>query len=202
MKILSSVIVLGVSLCASLCCSEPEDNFPETLNIENNSIISIENNQTEFPLNSTIYINTIIENQQTLVNGNTIVLSNFDYGEINQSHYNSALSLYKITDFGTIVKIPLLPENIEILEGDIILNNDEGSQDISFLSYYNGMQYKSKIGIQLQEAGNYFIASSQLHNNDKYCYLNGGDFNINYIQIKSKIIESNLEGKYLFTVTP
>ncbi|WP_452222033.1 hypothetical protein [Lacinutrix salivirga] len=200
MKILSSVVVLGVSLCAGLCCREPNDDYPETLRIENNTIISIEDNLTTFSLNETVVIETSIDIEQTTVNNAPIILLDYDYGEINQSHYSTSLSLYKVTDFGTTVKIPLLIENIEVIEGDVILNNDNGTQDITILSQFNGTEYRSKIGFKLLETGSYFIGASYNYSNTGYCYLNGGDYNISYIEIKSKIIGSNDDGNYQFIV--
>lgn len=196
MKITSVIVLLSVSLCASLCCSEDDDYITPRLNIDNDTIITVQNNQNTFTVNDYLYINTTIFNSQVTNNGSNVQLSNYDYGEVNQSFYHSNLALYKRTNFGTVVKIPLLPEHISIITGDAILENDSR---ITLRSYFDGAQYRSAFGIQLLEAGNYFIADA--YSNSEQVLFNGGDYNLSYVTIASKIVNSNTNGEYEFTVT-
>jgi len=180
MKLTSVIILIGVSL-------------------SNDTIITIDNNQNAFSVNDFIFIDTTIFNDQISETGEIIQLSDYDYGEINQSFYISHLSLYKLTDFGTVVKIPLLEEHINVIDGEVTLGAHTDGTTITVKSFFDGSQYRSKIGIQLLEAGNYYITDA--FNNSGNVIITGGDYNLSYIRINSKIVNANNEGEYEFTVT-
>jgi len=198
MKAISIIYLMSVSLCASLCCPEEDDYFPATITIENDSLISIENNQIVYNVDDSIYIRTEIANQQETIEGSQVILSDYDYAEVNQSRMTLSMSLYKLTAFNTVVKIPLLEEHIEIIEGDVYFNGNQEISDINILSIYNGEDYKSMIGIKLLEAGTYYIGAS--YGNNEFVCIEGGDYNTSWISIKSKIVNANQEGFFEFTV--
>jgi len=195
MKITSAVIMLSISLCASLCCSGEDDYYAPTIDITNDTIITVENNQNTFAIDDFIVIDATIFDNQVTESGAIVELSNYDYGEINQSFYQHDLALYKYTNFGTVVKIPLLIEHLNVINGEIIINNTT----ISIRSFFDGAQYRSTFGIQLLEAGEYFIADA--HNDLNSVEINGGDSNLGFVKIRSKIVNSNTDGRYEFTVT-
>ena len=199
MKLLTAFTLFTVSLCAGLCCT-PEDEYNnESFIIRNDSIISIQDNQSNFNIGDYIYIETTIDNQQQTVDDESIMLSDYDYGEVNQSGFRNNLSLYKITEYNTTVQIPLLNEHITAIEGDYYLDENYNSTTIHFENYFDGNQYKSIIGIKLLESGTFYLANSYEYG-DTFVYIDGGTYENGYIQIKSKIVDSNEEGQYYFTV--
>jgi len=195
MKAISIIYLMSISLCASLCCPEEDDYFPVTITIENDFLIAIQNDQTEYALGDFIFIETIVDNQQQDTSDNPITLSDYDYAEIDQSRLEFGMSLYKLTGFDTLVKIPLLEEHLNIIEGTTELSQD----NIGFYGVYNGVNYVNKTGIKLLEAGTYFIGASY-SNNTNVVTLWGGDYNTSWISIKSKIVNANEDGFFEFTV--
>lgn len=81
MKPLSFSVMLVFSLCSVLCSTE-EDTPSEQFFIENNNLIRIVNNTDTFNLNDVITIETVIDNNQTTVNNEDILLSNLFYDDI------------------------------------------------------------------------------------------------------------------------
>ena len=73
--------MLVFSLCSVLCSTE-EDTPSEQFFIENNNLIRIVNNTDTFNLNDVITIETVIDNNQTTVNNEDILLSNLFYDDI------------------------------------------------------------------------------------------------------------------------
>ena len=115
MKPLSLLIMVVISLCASLCCPEEDDIFTNTEFVTNNGLIAVGNDESSFNVDDIIFIETSIENNQTTTNGNDINLSDLTYSEIGQSRAFMNLVLYKETGFGSIVEIPLNQNSIEII---------------------------------------------------------------------------------------
>lgn len=198
MKLFSLFFAITISLCASLCCPEEDDYIDTTFFIDNDEIITIDNNQNEFNVGEYIYIETNITNEQITEDNEVIILSNYDYAEVGQSQYSYSLSLNKQTEYGTSVKIPITFEYIQIVEGNTDINENYFSSDIRIDSYFDGENYKSLIGIKLLEAGNYFISGS--YNNIESIYVNGGVYDKKLVVIRSKIVDSNENGLYEFTV--
>lgn len=198
MKPFSLILMLLFSLCASLCCPDEEDFNAITQYVNNDEIISIENNLTLFNVGDIIFIETEINNQQVTTDGLDILLSDCTYSEIGQSQAFYQLKLYKETAFNTVVEIPLNSESIEIIEGDVRLNNTL----IEVISLYDGNNFKSKFGIRLLESGTFYISGPRLlfNDNDGKTNLQIGVFERGYVDICSKIINSDTEGKYVFTV--
>ena len=196
MKLFSLLFAITISLCASICCPPEDDYMDTTFYIDNDEIININNN--EFDVGDYIYIETNIANEQITESNEVIMLSNYDYAEVGQSQYSYSLSLYKQTEYGTSVKIPITFEYIDIVEGNTDINEDYYSSDIRIDSYFDGENYKSLIGIKLLEAGNYFISGS--YNNIDSIYVNGGVYDKKLVVIRSKIVNSNENGLYEFTV--
>lgn len=195
MKIFSVLALTTMSLCAGLCCPEEDDNDYQSFEVQNDSIISIENDETVFQLNDTIFINTLIKNSQTTVDNETIVLSDFlDLDADPYLYYN--LILYKETSFGTLAKIAITNSNIIILDG---LADNTYDELIEIKNMYNSVNFSSKFGIKLLETGTYYLGPPNLDYTE-HIYINGSSGYNNYITILSKIINSNENGTYKFIV--
>ena len=197
MKIISVITLVTISLCAGLCCTEPEDYDYNLTSIENDNIIQIENNQNVFNVDDTIYIETLIENQQTTTDNQDILLSDLIDVQNTNNFLYYYLSLYKETSYGTLSKIELTPENIDIIDGNATIEN----QEIFIQNLYNGTAFKNKIGIKLLETGTFYLTGVS------YNYNNSGLVNIRSISnqggdilISTSIINSNENSAYQFTV--
>ncbi|GGI57449.1 hypothetical protein GCM10011444_17580 [Winogradskyella haliclonae] len=189
--------MVGFSLCASLCCPE-EDSISQTLFVENDNLISVDNNQTSFNVGDSVFIETIIEDNQVTIENTNINLSDFTYAEIAESRAFHQLILYKETAFQSVVEIPLNENSINITEGDVRLNN----QLIEVISIYDGNSFRSKFSIQLLESGVYYLAGPELlfNNSNGETTVNLGVYERGYVNITSRIVNSDEQGKYIFTV--
>jgi hypothetical protein len=196
MKLVSEVILITISLCAGLCCPNENEDEYKYINIENNSIISIENNTDTFNLNDKINIITIINNEQITQDNVNVFLT--DYMNVNENpklYYS--LILFKETNFNTLSKIPIKNENIMTTEGLVTVNEEW----IQIENTFNGKDFTSKFSIELLESGTFYIAQSNFGNtNDGKVYINGGGFNKGYITITSNILNSGTNNAYKFTV--
>ncbi|WP_299116778.1 hypothetical protein [uncultured Winogradskyella sp.] len=197
MKAFSFTLMVGFSLCASLCCPE-EDITNQTLRVENNNLISVDSNQTSFNIGDSIFIETIIQDNQTTIEDVDINLSDFTYAEIDESRAFHQLVLYKETAFESVVEIPLNENSINTTEGEVRLNN----QLIEVISFYNGNSFRSKFNIQLLESGVYYLAGPQFlfNNSNGETTVNLGVYERGYVNITSRIVNSDEQGKYVFTV--
>ncbi|SHH61796.1 hypothetical protein [Winogradskyella jejuensis] len=198
MKALSFSVMVGISLCASLCCPEEDDYLDQTLFVQNDTIISVENNQTTYDVGDTIVIETVIENDQLTIDNLNITLSDFTYAEIGESRAFHQLALYKETAFESVVQIPLNESSIEVNSGDVRLNN----QLIEVISLYDGNTFRSKFSIRLLESGTFYLAGPRLlfNNSGGETTINVGVYEKGFVDITSKIINSDEDGKFVFTV--
>ncbi|MFI1771383.1 hypothetical protein [Thalassobellus citreus] len=191
MKLLSFLTMLTISLCGGLCCP-PEDDYT-TINIENNNIVKIENNQDTFNLGEKIYITTIIKNQQTSVDNQTLLLTDYLDTTNNEAYIYNSFTLYKETNFNTLSIIPINNDVLEIITGNATVNNEY----IQVESPYNSNTFTSKFSITLLESGTFYLSGNG-YNNAVYFDVNTNGKE--YISISSEIINSNDNNYYKFTV--
>ena len=188
-------------LCASVCC--PEDNdFANQISIENNTIISIENNANTFNIDDTIYIERIIENSQITTNGQNVLLSDYFYLDLPETVLlRYSINLSKDSGFGNRTSIPIDNEFIEILEGNVISDTSQSFPNLEVNSFYNGTHFRSKFGIQLKERGTFYLSSvSALDSRNNSIIISGGEYNKGFIDISTKIVNADADGFYKFVV--
>ncbi|WP_396601245.1 hypothetical protein [Algibacter sp. R77976] len=195
MKIFSTLILITISLCAGLCCPEEDDYNYEYFEVLNDTIISIENDETVFQLNDTIFINTLIKNSQTTVDNETIILSDLLDLDADPILYNN-LILYKETSFGTLAKIAVTNSNIIILDG---LADNTYDELIEVKNMYNSVNFSSKFGIKLLETGTYYLGTPNLDYSERVNITGSSGYD-RQINIQSKIIDSDENGAYKFIV--
>ncbi|WP_034058483.1 hypothetical protein [Lacinutrix jangbogonensis] len=105
--------------------------------------------------------------------------------------------MYKLTNFGTITRIPLTESNIQNIEGQTIIENDL----INVRSLYNGSSFANKFSITLLEPGTFYLSGNRFNSHDDgKLTIDGGVFEFGYIRINSTIINANANGGYEFTV--
>ena len=179
-------------------CVPPEEIFHEAYSIENNAIISIENNQNTFHIDDTIIIETVIENSQTTTNNQSINLTDSFYADTPESIrlYNT-LYLFKESNFGRPVSVHIKNEYLEVMDGEAETNANPG---INIVNIYNGTVFKSKFGIQLKEKGTYYLSGSYIIKQKSYTQFTGGVYQLGTIEINSTIINADATGLYKFTV--
>lgn len=191
--------MLVFSLCSVLCSTE-EDTPSEQFFIENNNLIRIVNNTDTFNLNDVITIETVIDNNQTTVNNEDILLSNLFYDDILYTSFlQHNLVLYKETGFGTLSPITVTLDDIENIEGLTEVNGNF----MQIRSYYdsNTNTFISEFSITLKESGTFFISDNRFGLNDyRGIFITGGVLELGFAQIKSAIQNANEDGGYRFTV--
>lgn len=199
MKPLSFSVMLVFSLCSALCSTE-EDTPSEQFFIENNNLIRIVNNTDTFNLNDVITIETVIDNNQTTVNNEDILLSNLFYDDILYTSFlQHNLVLYKETGFRTLSPITVTLDDIENIEGLTEVNGNF----MQIRSYYdsNTNTFISEFSITLKESGTFFISDNRFGLNDyRGIFITGGVLELGFAQIKSAIQNANEDGGYRFTV--
>ena len=199
MKPLSFSVMLVFSLYSALCSTE-EDTPSEQFFIENNNLIRIVNNTDTFNLNDVITIETVIDNNQTTVNNEDILLSNLFYDDILYTSFlQHNLVLYKETGFRTLSPITVTLDDIENIEGLTEVNGNF----MQIRSYYdsNTNTFISEFSITLKESGTFFISDNRFGLNDyRGIFITGGVLELGFAQIKSAIQNANEDGGYRFTV--
>ena len=194
------ILPLNLLLCAGFCCNEDED-FTNHISIENNSIVSIENNANTFTIDDTIYIEAVIENVQITTDNQNVILSDYFYLDLPETVVlGHNLNLFKDSGFGSKIAIPIDEEFIEIIEGNVITDTDSNFPNLAITSVFNGTHFKSKFGIQLKEIGTFYLSKSQIGNNTIPLVIFGGDYNKGLIEINTKIVNSDPDGFYKFIV--
>ncbi|MDG1730430.1 MAG: hypothetical protein P8K68_01245 [Algibacter sp.] len=195
MKIFNTLILITISLCAGLCCPPEEEYDYQSIEIKNNNLVQIENDKTTFQLNDTIYVNTIIDNNQITVDNKNIILSDFLNLDTDPYLYFN-LTLYKKTRFGTLSKIAVTNSNIVVLNG---LAKNSYDEIIEVKNEYDSVNFTSKFGIKLLESGTYYLAPPNFDYSE-YLYINGISRDYDQITIFSKIKKSEDTGAYKFFV--
>jgi hypothetical protein len=197
MKPLSIIIMLSISLCATLCCPEEDGRSAINFTVENNNLILVENNTDNFNLDSQMIIEMIIDNNQLTTSGDPILLSDLFYDDVlSDSFLYHSLALYKETGFGTLSKISVTNANIETTEGIA----ESFGETIELRSVYNSNTntFRNKFAISLRELGTFYLS------NNRYDFdgikISGGIYELGLVTITTTINNSNTEGGYKFTV--
>ncbi|AUC81503.1 hypothetical protein [Lacinutrix sp. Bg11-31] len=199
MKITTAIISLSIAICASLCCPEEDDYIENNINIENDTIVQVQDNQNTYTVGEAIIIETNIGLNQTRTTGQEISLADYDYSEP-ESFYSYSLALYKLNAFGSSSKIPLNISNINLIEGTTTIQNG-----VLFIeAAFNGNSYNNKVSITLSEAGSYYLSgdyySYSQNNSPGELQIIGGVSEFAFVNIYSEIVEANPDGYFEFTV--
>ncbi|MDO1500614.1 hypothetical protein Q2T40_10775 [Winogradskyella maritima] len=197
MKPFSILLMLTFSLCASLCC--PGEEEATQFNISNDNLVQIENNATVFAVDDFLVIETIIPNNQTTVDGQTIQLSNLFYDDVlSESFLEHSLSLYLETQFGTRSPIQLTEEVVFADEGMVNLSNEI----IRVLQGYDeaSNSFRSRIRIQLKESGTLFLGGRGSFAQSNAIEIYGGIYELGFANISTTIRNANAQGLYEFVV--
>ena len=190
---LQYIIPLSIFMCASTCSRDcGGEGFTPQYQVENNTIIQIENNTSTFNLGATIYIITVVENNQTTTDNQQITIS--DFHNYNTLDYN--IALYKETNYDNLSKITINQENIEIISGDVTVNSNP---NITVSNQLSGTSFSSKFGIKLLETGTFYLGNSYLEGNNGTITIYSGNVDGDLTLVTS-IINSDNNDLYKFTV--
>lgn len=197
MKITSIITLITISLCAGLCCPEEEENYNSNNHyLENYNLVKIQDNVTSLNLGQTLYINTLIENQQIDSQENTFLISDFDSTQYPLSY---ELSLYRLNSYGNLDQVNLNENSIEILNGQTNITENSNNSNIIVFPYLQGNQYVNSFGLTLLDTGTYFLGRNNFYNNEGTFFIYSNNEN-GSVQITTKIVNSNVDGLYEFVV--
>lgn len=162
------------------------------------TIIQIENNTTNFQLDDTIYISTILNNEQVSINDITVYLTDFINQDSPDNLYYYYLNLYKETAYGTYALIELNTDALEVIEGEITVDY----QSLFVRCDFNNAVYNNKFGIKLLEPGTYYLSGSQnyYNQNTQTVSLFTNNYGSQNISVYSRIINLDVSGRYYFPV--
>lgn len=185
-------------LCVTYACEEPDNNIAEPLLVINNDIISVENNQTNFAIGETVYLDILIENNQTTIDEEILQLTEFTDSEIEESSVSAELKVFKETSLNTLTEIVFSDDDIEVVDGGVLINNTT----IESISLYDGTNFTCRFGLTLPGPGTYFISGPFLLFPDKSgtVIFDVGSNDSGALTLGSKIINSNADGAYELTV--
>lgn len=200
MKIVSALYMFIVSLCATLCCPEEDDYSTDYLEITDNTIFRIDKEQREFKIGDTIFIKAKIRNKQVGLDGEEFLLTDLNVVEGEKPNIEFQLALFYRTNFGTDVIIPVLDKDIVAIDGNLQSFGDISRSQIIVNSFFKESDFTSEFGIILREIGTFYI--SDAFRNDKVVELIGRNFRDISLRIRSKIVNSNDDNQYIFTVIP
>ncbi|WP_417237532.1 hypothetical protein [Bizionia sp.] len=198
MKIASIIILTGISLCASICCPGEDDYLYSNTNVRNDTVIQIENNTIDFQVNDTIYISTMLNNEQVSVNNNTVLLTDYILLNSQENFYFYNLNLYKETAYDTYALIELNENALIVLEGITTVDY----QSLFVRCNLDNTIFRNKFGIKLLEPGKYYLSGSHNYYNEgeELVHISTNSYNNDHISISSKIMASDTTGRYYFTV--
>lgn len=197
MKFASFTILIGISLCASICCPGEDDYVFNNTIIKNDTIIQIENNSTNFQVDDMIYISTVLENEQVSTNASTVYLTDF-VSDSPDSFYYYYINLYKETAYGTYALIELNENALEIIDGETFIDY----QSLIVRCDLDSSVFRNKFGIKLLEPGTYYLSGSLNYNTEvaEIIQISTSYSGNQGITIYSKIMNSGDDGRYYFTV--
>lgn len=198
MKLLPTLIMLTISLCAGFCCPKEDDYDTTTYYVENNTIIQIEDNKNVFNLGDRLYITVSIEDQQITIDNEDVILSDFvDITNSDEAYVYNSFILYKETGYNTLSKILIKNDDLEVIKGNLSTYDEF----IQVVSTYDDDKFISEFSFPLLENGTFYLSGSSLD------YYEHGGVNLNigteekgFISIMSNIINSNEKNLYKFTV--
>lgn len=183
----------------ALMSCESSDNDPDQYLISTDAVIKIENNETDFSVGETIFIETNILNQQTTDDGQEILLSDFIAQGISPNSYSYSLAMFKIDVNENLSRVTLTEDIIEIIEGEAEINNGH----LIIKSFLKESAFYSKIGIKLSQPGTNLLSSKFYESNpeEDTIIISSGSPELGYVGIKTYL--SNIEGEnaYKFKVT-
>ena len=183
----------------TLISCESADNDTDVYLISTDSVINIENDETDFSVGETIFIETNILNQQTTDDGQAIQLSDFIAQGISPNSYSYSLAMFKIDEYENLSRVTLTEDSIEIIEGEAEINDGY----LIIKSYLKESAFYSKIGIKLSQPETNLLSSKFYESNpeEDAIIISSGSPELGYVGIKTYL--SNIEGKnaYKFTVT-
>lgn len=195
MKVTSALILTSIALCAGFCCPEEDDYRSIYYTIENDALLSVENNTTTLNLGDTIYFETAISDMQNTISNESISISDF---LSSNEPLNYSLLVYKLNSYGNLDRLTLNENSITPIEGSVLVIEDTNNPYLQLQTVLIENTFKNKFGLTVLEAGTYYIGGDYNAHNGKisiYTYNPFGSLNIN-----TKIVNSNPEGLYTFTV--
>ena len=195
---LRPLLFVFLLLCVSFACEETDNNILEPLLVINNDIISVENNQTIFAIGETVYLDILIENNQTTIDDEALQLTEFTDSEIGESFVSAEFKVFEETSLNTLSEIVLSDDDIEVVDGDVLINNNS----IETNSIYDGSNFTCRFGLTLPGPGTYFISGPFLLFPDRSgtVIFDAGTNDSGALTLGSKIVNSNAEGAYEITV--
>jgi len=199
MKFTSLILMVTVSLCAGLCCGE-DDNYNSSYvnySVVNDNLITIQNNSTTINVGETITIETVVEDQQENENGEVVFISNVISED---SSLIFELVLYKLNIYNNIERVALNEESILQIEGNAFIAEESNAPFVGFSSVLSeGNSHVNTTGFTILEPGTYYIGANYYNNNFGSVIISGNS-SIGGVQLYTKIVNSNEEGLYEFSV--
>ncbi|TYC14177.1 hypothetical protein ES677_06440 [Bizionia gelidisalsuginis] len=195
MKITSAILLTTIALCAGLCCPEEDDYNGHNYTVENDALLSVEGNVSTLNLGDTLYFETAISDTQSTTTNENISISDFTQsGE----PITYSLLVYKLNSYGNFDRITLNDDSITTIEGSVFVVEDPNNPYLQLKTVLTENTYKNKFGVTVLEAGTYYIGGDFNTYNGKIGIYTTNEFGT--LNITTKIVNSNTEGRYIFTI--
>ncbi|TYB76630.1 hypothetical protein ES676_04610 [Bizionia saleffrena] len=195
MKITSAILLTTIALCAGLCCPEEDDYNGHNYTVENDALLSVEGNVSTLNLGDTLYFETAISDTQSKTTNENISISDFTQsGE----PITYSLLVYKLNSYGNFDRITLNDDSITTIEGSVFVVEDPNNPYLQLKTVLTENTYKNKFGVTVLEAGTYYIGGDYNTYNGKIGIYTTNEFGT--LNITTKIVNSNTEGRYIFTI--
>ena len=191
-------MAITYSLCVA-CCGSDDDMYNYSVTeVSNDHLIEIENNQNVFNVNEVINISTIIENLQTTVNDDSILITDYISETVSENFLYYYLTVYRLNSNGTVSIYGLTDENLVVSGNSAVID----SESLSVIVNFDGSRFTSNLGLKISEPGTYYISGVQTYYGSipgKVQIIPVSGRNEGLI-INSKIINSNEEDRYVLTI--
>ena len=182
-------------LLSAFQCSEDDPEIIATVDEPN--MVTVDNNQTVFSIDEDIIINTVIPNEVTSTEGETLLLT--DYLVNYEESLSYWLYAYKYSDDGLLQGVPIPFAEAEI--GNVLYEDLDHGMSISN-PIFNDDAFVSSIKFKLSEPGTYYIGggfydSYTNHQKIQIIPYNGTN---GQVKIFTSIVNENEDGLYEFIV--
>ncbi|MGJ8734650.1 MAG: hypothetical protein ACSHW4_15955 [Cellulophaga sp.] len=196
MKTLKITLILFFMAIFFVSCSNSEDS--EFYNLENREVVYVDDSKSTYEVGDILWLNMNVESKQNDDRSDKEI-DIYNLTNASETFYGFSVFLIEDDNFSPVT---LEQENLveEIGKLNLSVNTVPENSELLGVAPYSEGNYKLRVGIKLEKAGNYFLANASLGLGEQMLTFNptnGKDVQINF---HTKIRNSDANGRFLFTV--
>ena len=177
-------------------CSDSNDF--QYYDIENQEVVFIDNNQSSYEVGDILWFNMNIESKQNEKSTDKEI-NIFNLTEATETFFSFSVFQINDEDFSPVA---FNQDNIieEIGKLNIGFNEEPQNTRLLGVAPYSDGNYVLRIGIPLENTGNYFLANDGVGSGKQGLTFNSNNGENKQINFTTKISNSDSDGRFYFTV--